>query len=153
MRAVAGGLFMGAIMAIIIYAAVSTSFSSAGLGGGGGGGGPQTWKIYSTSGQQYATADVDSSGNFTGSGWVGYAPGIGNYNIYIINGRMSGTSMTYEITASYDGTVQNIYGTASGTMDAAFPNAWSASGTDSGTISDPLGDRSFTDTWTATRIS
>lgn len=150
LRRLGGGLFMGGIMAIIIYAVFSTSFSTAGLGGGGG---AQTWRIYSTTGQQYATADVDASGNFTGYGWTGYAPGIGNYSIYITNGRMSGTSMTFEITASYDGTVQNIYGTAYGTMDASFPNATSASGSADGTISDPLGDRSFTDTWTATRVA
>jgi hypothetical protein len=149
LRRLAGGLFMGGIIAIIIYAAYSTSFSSAGFGGGG----SQTWEIYSTMGQQWATADVDGSGNFTGYGWTGYAPGIGNYAINIINGRMSGTSMTFEITASYNGTVQNIYGTASGTMDAAFPNASSASGSEYGTISDPLGDRPFTDTWTAERVS
>jgi hypothetical protein len=148
-RRLAGGVFMGIIMSVIIYAAVS-SFGSASFGGGGGG--SQTWQIYSTSGQQYATATVDGSGNFTASGWVGNAPGIGNYNIYITNGRMSGTSMTFTITASYTGSGQNIYGTAYGTMDAAFPNATSASGTASGTISDPLGDRSFSDTWTATRV-
>lgn len=141
---------MGIIMSVIIYAAVSSSFSAAGVGNGGG---AQTWEIYSTSGQQYANATVDGSGNFTAFGWTGYAPGIGNYAINVTNGRMSGTSMTFDITASYTGTGQNIYGTASGTMDAAFPNATSASGSASGTISDPLGDRPFTDTWTATRVA
>jgi hypothetical protein len=150
LRRLAGGAFMGIIMSIIIYAAVSSSFSAAGVGSGGG---AQTWEIYSTSGQQYATATVDGSGNFTASGWVGNAPGIGNYPINITNGRMSGTSMTFNISASYDGTVQNISGSASGTMNAAFPNATSASGSASGTISDPLGNRSFTDTWTATRVA
>jgi hypothetical protein len=148
-RRLAGGAFMGIIMSVIIYAAVSSSFNIA----GGGGGGSQTWEIWSTSGQQYANATVDGSGNFTAFGWTGYAPGIGNYAINIINGRMSGTSMTFEITASYTGSGQNIYGTAYGTMDDAFPNGTSASGSASGTISDPLGDRSFTDTWTAERVS
>jgi len=151
LRRLAGGAFMGIIISVIIYAAVSSSFDLA--GGGGGGGGSQTWEIWSTMGQQYANATVDGSGNFTAFGWTGYAPGIGNYAINVTNGRMSGTSMTFTITASYTGTGQNIYGTAYGTMNAAFPNATSASGSASGTISDPLGDRSFTDTWTATRVS
>lgn len=150
LRRMVGGLFIGGIISIIIYAAVSSSFDLA--GGGGGGGGSQTWEIWSTMGQQYANATVDGSGNFTAFGWTGYAPGIGNYAINVTNGRMSGTSMTFTITASYTG-AQNIYGTASGTMNAAFPNATSASGSASGMISDPLGDRSFTDTWTATRVT
>lgn len=117
--------------------------------GGDGGGGAGNWEIYTDTGQQYATLYVDSSGNFTGEGWTGYAPGIGTYDIHIINGVMSGTSMTFDTYASYgSGTITGSY---YGTLDAPFPAATSASYTGSGTISDPLGDRGFNDSGTATR--
>ncbi len=118
--------------------------------GGGGGGGAQTWQIISESGG-VGTLAVDTSGNFTGSGWYGYAAGIGYYDIYITNGRMSGTSMTFQVSASYGS--GSISGTYTGTLNPSFPSATSASGTGSGTISDPLGTRGFTDSWTATRQS
>lgn len=116
-----------------------------------GGGAAQTWSVYSDSGGQYATLTVDSSGNFTGSGWQGYAAGIGYYDINITNGRMSGTSITFNVSATYG--AGSISGTYSGTLNASFPNATSASGTATGTISDPLGTRALSDTWSATRVS
>lgn len=118
-------------------------------GGGGGGGGPQTWQIVSEYGDT-ATLTVDSSGNFTGSGWVGSAPGLPDYNIYITNGRMSGTSMTFEMTSSYSGGQLN--GTGYGELNASFPGATSAFGSSEGIISDPLGTRDFYFQWDAWRI-
>jgi len=112
----------------------------------------QTWIITDTESGQQATLTVDSLGNFTGSGWVGTAPGAGDYNIYITNGRMSGTSMTFQVSASYSGGQGTISGTGTGTLNASFPSATSASGTYSGTISDPLGDRNFSSPWMATRV-
>ncbi|MCJ7720775.1 MAG: hypothetical protein MUO36_04870, partial [Candidatus Hadarchaeum sp.] len=43
-------------------------------------------------------------------------------------------------------------GTCFGTMNASFPNATSATGTWAYTISDPLGTRSGSQSWTAIRI-
>ena len=110
----------------------------------------QTWRI--TLGEQTATLTVDSSGNFTGSGLRGYAPGIGYYDIKITNGKMSGTSMTFDVSASYgQGSISGEY---TGILDSPFPNATSAGGIGYGTISDPLGTTSFTDYfWEATRLS
>ncbi len=109
----------------------------------------QTWEIVEQSGQK-ATLSVDSSGYFTGRGWRGGgSAGISPYDISIKNGRMSGTSITFEISASYSQGAGSISGTGKGTLNASFPNATSASGTMSGTISDPLGTRDFTSTWTA----
>jgi len=119
--------------------------------GGGGEGGPQTWTIVWAG--QVATLTVDSSGNFTGSGWVGTAPGCPDFNIYITNGWMSGASMTFQVSASYCGGQGTISGTATGTLNASFPSATSATGTIAGTRSDPLGTMSFTGSWTATRQS
>jgi len=119
------------------------------LGPDGGGGGGGNWQIYTDTGQQYATLYVNSDGTFTGEGWTGYAPGIGTYDIYITNGIMSGTTMSFDTYATYgSGTITGHY---YGDLDASFPAATSATWYGGGTISDPLGDRSFTDTGTATR--
>jgi len=114
----------------------------------------QIWEIIDDQSGQTATLTVDSSGYFTGSGWVGGgSAGIPSYNIYINNGRMYSTSMTFDAYASYNNGDGSISATGSGTLNANFPSATSASGTWSGTISDPLGDRTFTNTWQGTRIS
>lgn len=144
-------LVVGLITAIITAGVTLVVFNQAGFFDLGGGGGAQTWSIYSYSGGQYATVTVDSSGNFTGSGWQGYAAGIGYYNINITNGRMSGTSMTFNVSATYGS--GSLSGTYTGTLNASFPSATSASGTATGTISDPLGTRDLSDTWSATRAS
>lgn len=113
----------------------------------------QTWEIVDEGGQT-ATLTVDSSGNFTGTGWFGYAPGCDNYDIHITNGRMSGTSMIWGANASYCSGQGIIEANGIGTLlDVSFPGATSATGKWSGTISDPLGTRSFTSSWTATRLS
>ena len=114
----------------------------------------QIWEILDEQSGQTATLTVDSSGYFTGSGWVGGgSAGIPSYNIYITNGRMYGTSMTFDAYASYNNGEGSISATGIGTLNANFPSAASASGTWSGTISDPLGDRTFTDNWQGTRVS
>ncbi len=113
---------------------------------------PQKWEIVEQSGQT-AILTVDSSGYFTGSGWSGKAPGCPDYDMDITNGRMSGTSMTFDMSASYCSGDGSISGKGTGTLNSSFPKATSASGTIPGTISDPLGERSFNFTWTATRIS
>jgi hypothetical protein len=142
-----GGLVAGLIAAGVIVGV----FWSQGFFGGGGGG-AQTWSIYSYSGQQYATATVNSSGSFTATGWTGYAAGIGSYNISI-SGSMSGTTMSFNLSASFGGGQGSISGTYTGTLNASFPNATSASGTGSGTISYPGYSGLLTDIWTATRVS
>ncbi len=139
-----------AIIVVIVVVSVGVYFLLEFIPGGNGPSG-QTWII--EWGGQDATLTVDSSGNFTGSGWVGSAPGFPDYNIYITNGRMSGTSMTYEVSASYAAGQGTISGTGTGTLNAPFSSATSATGTIAGTISDPLGTRSFSDPWTATRQS
>jgi len=142
------------IITIVVFVVVVWIYAPwiLGLGpGGGAGGGAQTWQIYSYSGQQYATLYVGSSGNFTGSGWEGYAAGIGYYDIDIYNGVMSGNSISFDVYASYGS--GSLWGTYTGSLNASFPSANSASGTGSGTISDPLGTRGFSDSWTATRQS
>ena len=138
-----------------VLAGVLWSQGFFGGSGGGGEGGAQTWKVYSstTFAGEVLTITVNSSGNFvSASGWTGYAAGIGYYNINITNGSMSGTTMSFNMSASF-GSGYYITGTYTGTLNAAFPNATSASGTASGTISDGLGTRALSDTWTATRIS
>ena len=113
----------------------------------------QTWEITDQSGQ-VAALTVDSSGNFTGSGWSGGGTsGIPPYDIPITNGKISGTSMTFNMSASYNNGAGSVSGNANGDLNASFPNATSASGTMSGTISDPFDTRSFNSTWTARRIS
>jgi hypothetical protein len=146
------GLIAGLIAALVIVIV----FWSQGFFGGGGGGGGGTWQIVSEG--QTATLTVDSSGNFTGSGWVGTAPGASppNYNIYITNGRMSGTSMTFNVSASYASGQGYISATCiDGQMNGSFPNANYASGAFSGTAKDPLETypRDVNNSWTATRIS
>jgi hypothetical protein len=112
-------------------------------------GGAQTWTI--TCSGNVATLTVGSSGKFTGSGWVGSTPG-GSYNIPITDGSMYGTTMTFTANATYDNGQGTIQGTCFGTMNASFPNATSATGTWAYTISDPLGTRSGSQSWTAIRI-
>ena len=109
----------------------------------------QIWEIVDETGHT-AILTVDSNGNFSGSGWTGITP-TGTYDIPITNGVMSGTSMRFDANASYDGGQGNISGTGNGTLNEPFPLAQSASGTWSGTISDPLGTRNFSIRWTATR--
>lgn len=114
----------------------------------------QTWEIVDDEGGQAAILRVDSSGNFTGAGWFGYAPGCDSYDIHITNGRMSGTSMTWEANASYCSGQGTIEARAIGTLlDVSFPGATSATGTWSGTISDPLGTRDFENSWSAKILS
>ncbi|MFH1821623.1 MAG: hypothetical protein ABH852_04185 [Methanobacteriota archaeon] len=102
-------------------------------------------------GQKYATITVDVSGNFSGTGWQGNAPGIGTFDIDITDGVMSGTSMSFSVEAPYR--QGSMLGTYEGNLNAPFPNATSASGTSSGILQDSPGTRSFSDSWTATRIS
>lgn len=106
-----------------------------------------------------ASLTVDGSGNFTnlsGSYWSGYTVWSSNtYNldISISNGRMSGTSMTFGVNSRFSyGTMAGI---GTGTLNASFPNATSASGTCSGTITFELtfGTKSFTFSWTARRVA
>jgi hypothetical protein len=111
----------------------------------------QVWEIVDETGH-IATLTVDASGSFTGSGWVGSTP-LGTYDIPITNGVMSGTSMSFSTSASYDSGQGKISGTGSGTLNEAFPSANSASGVWTGTISDPLGIRNFSIKWTATKKS
>ncbi|MCH8820123.1 MAG: hypothetical protein IIB03_07370, partial [Acidobacteria bacterium] len=111
--------------------------------------GPQTFLIV-TEGQT-ATLTVDSSGNFTGSGLTGSAPGCSDYPINISNGRMSGTSVTFDISASFCAGQGSIVGTGAGILNAPFPNATAGFGTIFGTISSPLGTFTFNQTWTAAR--
>lgn len=113
----------------------------------------QIWEIVDQFGQT-ATLTVDSFGYFSGSGWVGGgSAGIQPYDIGITNGRMSGTSMTFDASASYDAGAGSISAEGTGTLNAPFPNSVSASGIWSGSISDPLGTRTFSQTWTAGKIS
>jgi len=113
----------------------------------------QTWEIVDEQSGQTATLTVDSSGRFTGSGWTGGgSQGIPKYDIKITSGRMSGTSMAFDVSASYNSGKGSISGKGSGKLNAAFPNATSASGTHSGNISDPLGKRSYKNNWQAKRI-
>jgi hypothetical protein len=122
-----------------------------GVFGGGGGGGAQTWTITTDSGHT-ATLTVDSSGSFTGYGWTGSTTS-GSYSIPITDGSMYGTTMTFTANATYDGGQGTINETGHGTMNASFPDATYATGTCDYTISDPLGTRSGSLSWTATRIS
>jgi len=108
----------------------------------------QIWEIVDETGHA-ATLTVDSNGNFSGSGWVGSTPS-GTYDIPITNGVMSGTTMSFRTSASYESGQGTITGTGSGTLNEPFPFAKSASGVWSGTISDPLGTRNFSIKWTAT---
>ena len=137
-----------------IESEASTAVSATPTAGEGEDGGEafQSWEIVDEDGHT-ATLSVDSSGNFTGSGWGGTAPGCADYDIPITNGRMSGTSMTFDANASYCSGQGTISGSGTGTLNASFPNATSATGTWSGTISDPLGSRTFTRSWTATKVS
>lgn len=113
----------------------------------------QIWELADQTGQ-VATLTVNNLGYFSGSGWVGGgSAGIQPYDIDITNGRMSSTSMTFDASASYDSGAGSISAHGIGTLNAPFPNSVSASGTWSGTISDPLGTRTFSQTWTATKIS
>ena len=143
-------------IAAILAAFMAIGFGAAALQRagvfGGGGGGAQTWTITTNSGHT-ATLTVDSSGSFTGTGWTGVSPYSGSYSIPITDGSMYGTTMTFTASATYDSGQGTIYETGYGTMNAAFPDATSATGTCSYTISDPLGTNSGSLSWTATRIS
>jgi hypothetical protein len=77
----------------------------------------------------------------------------GSYSIPITDGSMYGTTMTFTANATYDSGQGTIYETGLGTLDEAFPNATYATGTCDYTISDPLGTRSGSLSWTATKIS
>ena len=111
--------------------------------------GVQTWRIVSEG--QTAVITVDAQGNFSGSGWVTRTP-KGKYPLPITNGRMSGTSITFQFSGSWDSKGLTS-GSGSGTLHAPFPSATSASGSISGTSSHPnMGTDTFDDPWTATRI-
>lgn len=149
-------LLAGLVAGLIAAGVIAGVFWSQGFfgGGGGGGGGAQTWRIVSVDSGWTATVTVNSSGNFTISGLTGYAAGIGNYTINITNGSMSGTTMSFNVSATYGS--GSLTGTYIGTLNAGFPNATSVSnGTATGTIIDPLtpGGRALSDSWTATRVS
>ena len=114
----------------------------------------QKWNLIVTtnSGDTYSgTLNVLSDGDFTSSGFTG-STSQGTYEISI-TGWMSGTSVSFTETASYDGGNGYIYGEGDGELNTAFPYATSAYGTVSGTISDPLGNRPFNLDWTATKTS
>jgi len=113
--------------------------------------GVQVWELVDENGHT-AILTVDNNGNFTGSGWVGSTPS-GTYDIPITNGVMSGDSMSFRTSASYDSGQGTISGTGRGTLNEPFPSATSASGIWSGTISDPLGTRNFSIKWTAKKVS
>jgi hypothetical protein len=66
---------------------------------------------------------------------------------------MSETLASFTLTASYDNGNGQINGYGEGTLNAKFPSATSGSGTVTGTIADPLGARSFSMSWTATKTS
>jgi len=113
----------------------------------------QTWEMVATTegGSYSGTLNVQSDGDFTSSGFTGSTPS-GSYPIDV-EGLMSGTSVSLTITAYYDSGNGQIYGSGDGTLNAKFPSATYASGTISGTISDPLGARGFSMSWTATKTS
>ena len=113
----------------------------------------QTWSVTvsSSGGSHTGTLNVDSNGDFTASGFTG-SSSSGTYTIYV-NGYMSGSSISFTESASYDGGSGQISGNGDGTLNAQFPSATYASGTISGTISDPLGTRSFTMSFTASKTS
>ena len=107
------------------------------------------WQIVSEG--QTAVITVDAQGNFSGSGWVMRTP-KGKYPLPITNGRMSGTSMTFKFSGSWD-SEGSTSGSGSGTLNAPFPSATSASGSVSGTVSHPhLGTSTFNNPLTATRV-
>jgi hypothetical protein len=146
----AAGLITFGVLAGVLW---SQGFFGGGSGGGGGGG-AQIWKVYSstTFPGQVLTITVNGSGNFvSATGWT-TAAGIGYYPITITNGSMSYlTTMSFNVSATYES--GSLTGTYTGTLDVAFPNATSASGTASGTISDGAGTRALSDTWTATKTA
>jgi hypothetical protein len=112
----------------------------------------ETWKIVDETGR-IAFISMDGSGNFTGTGWTGDAPSCGVYDMPISDGSMFLDGIEFKLSASYcdgDGT---IAGDCSGTMNKPFPDAYSASGTCSGTISDSLGSRDFTFSWAGVKAS
>ena|GEM_PF-5685184 len=114
----------------------------------------QTWDIVDDSGCT-ATLTVDSSGNFSGSGWT-FDTYDGPVPIFISQGIMSGTNMTFVVSGSSAGGFSGT-GWGAGKLNASFPSATSASGT--GTVSIKMQDtRSWTTgewsfAWTATRTS
>ncbi len=116
-------------------------------GGGGGGGGNQTWVM--TSGGQSATLTVDTSGNFTGSGWMVSDPHGCTFPLLITSGHMSGTSMNFSASGAGCGITES--GSGSGALDASFPGARSASGSMTIHITTPIGNEDVTGDWQATR--
>jgi len=149
-RVISKKLTVGIVVGLIAAGGIAGILSRLGVFGGGGGGGAQTWTI--TCSGNVATLTVDSSGSFTGYGWMGSTPS-GSYSIPITDGSMYGTTMTFTANATYDSGQGTIYETGLGTLDEAFPNATYATGTCDYTISDPLGTRSGSLSWTATKIS
>ena len=113
----------------------------------------QTWEMVATveGGSYSGTINVQSNGDFTSSGFTGSTPS-GSYPISV-EGFMSETIVSLTLTASYDNGNGQINGYGEGTLNAKFPSATSASGTITGTMVDPLGARSFSMSWTATRTS
>ena len=113
----------------------------------------QTWEMVATveGGSYSGTINVQSNGDFTSSGFKGNTPS-GSYPISV-EGFMSGNIVSLTLSASYDAGNGEINGYGEGTLNSKFPSATSASGTITGTIVDPLGARSFSMSWTATRTS
>jgi hypothetical protein len=113
----------------------------------------QTWNmvVISGSGSHSGTLNVLSTGDFTSSGFTG-STSQGTYDISI-EGYMSGSTISFTETASYDGGNGYIYASGDGSLNSDFPSATYASGTMSGTITDPYGERSFSMDWTATKTS
>jgi hypothetical protein len=113
----------------------------------------ETWKIMDENGH-IAFISVDGSGNFAGTGWTGEALGCGVYDMPISDGSMFLDGIDFKISVSYCDGDGSISGECRGTMNNSFPDAYSASGTCSGTFSDPLGSSSeFSFSWAGVKAS
>ncbi len=113
----------------------------------------QTWEITDELGNT-AILNVDAEGRFTGTGWRGGGSGgIPEYGVSIRDGLMAGTAITFSTSATYNNGQGRVSGRGEGTLNAAFPQATSATGKHTGTITDPFGTRSYSLQWTARRIS
>jgi uncharacterized repeat protein (TIGR02543 family) len=114
---------------------------------------PQTWHI--VAGGQTATLTVDDSGNFTGSGWFKSTVGC-ILHPNITNGKMSGTNVTFSVSKSDSdsGYVCCIVtGSGTGTLNASFPSATTASGNVTIQVENACSHRNTADTvkWVALR--
>jgi hypothetical protein len=111
-----------------------------------------TWKITLEGGRQSAGLKFGHSGNFTGKGWKGSAPGCGEYDILITNGSILNESIAFNIHAEYCNGRGIIEGECSGRLNTDFPGADSGKGICSGKISDPLGVRDFNFPWNSKKV-